>query len=63
MYTFHRTSEEKLQNEALLLVVSWNFISTLKRTNKKKKYPTNRKNSETLISSSCPGELHLLYKC
>lgn len=37
MYIFHRTSEEKLQIEAPLLVESWNFISTLKRTNKKKK--------------------------
>ena len=42
MYTFHRTSKDKLQSEAPLLVVSWNFISTLKRTNKKKKNPTNR---------------------
>jgi len=36
MYTFHRTSKEKLQSEAPLLVVSRNFISTLKRTNKKR---------------------------
>lgn len=35
MYTFHRTSREKLQSEAPLLVVSRNLISTLKKTNKK----------------------------
>lgn len=56
MYIFHRTSEEKLQFEAPLLVESWNFISTLKSKNKKKekekeKYPTIRGNSETLFSS------------
>lgn len=54
MYIFHRTSEEKLRIEAPLLVESWNFISTLKRKNKKKKkekYPTVRGNSETLFSS------------
>lgn len=37
MYIFHRTSEEKLQIEAPLLVESWNFISTLKSKNKKKR--------------------------
>lgn len=37
MYIFHRTSEEKLQIEAPLLVESWNFISRLKSKNKKKR--------------------------
>lgn len=55
MYTFHRTSKEKLQNEAPLLVVSWNFISTLKRTNKKKKYPTNRKTARHYFLLSALG--------
>lgn len=50
MYTFHRTSKEKLQSEAPLLVVSWNFISTLERTNKKE-ISNKQKNSKTLFSS------------
>lgn len=63
MYIFHRTSEEKLQIEAPLLVESWNFISTLKRKNKKKKYPTNRETARHYFLLSVSGEPHLLHKC
>lgn len=54
MYIFHRTSKEKIQSEAPLLVVSWNFISTVermrsKKKEKKKKYPTNRKRQDIIF--------------
>lgn len=47
MYIFHRTSEEKIQSEAPLLVVPWNFISAVERMrSKRKKYPPNRKRQD-----------------
>lgn len=49
MYTFHRTSKEKLQSEAPLLVVSWNFISTLKRTNKKRNIQQTEKQQDIIF--------------
>lgn len=54
MYTFHRTSKEKVQSEALLLVVSLNLISTLKKK-KKKKYPTNNKRARHYFLRSALG--------
>lgn len=48
MYTFHKTSMEKLQSEALLQGLSWNFISTSRikmekiHTQKKKRKEKSR---------------------
>lgn len=58
MYTFHRTSKEKLQSEAPLLLVSWNFISTLKRTNKKRNIQQTEKQQD-IIFFSVPWETAL----
>lgn len=55
MYIFHRTSEEKLQIEAPLLVESWNFISTLKRTNKKKEISNKQKTARHYFLLSVLG--------
>lgn len=40
---------EKLQSEAPLLVVSWNFISTLKRTNKKRNIQQTEKQQDIIF--------------
>lgn len=64
MYTFHKTSMEKLQSEALLQGLSWNFISTSRikmekiHTQKKKE-----KKNPDIIFFLVPWKLHLLYKC
>lgn len=54
---FSQDLQGKAPNEAPLPVVSWNFISTLKRTKekkkrrkkKKKKYPTNREQHDIIF--------------
>lgn len=56
MYIFHRTSEEKIQSEAPLLVVPWNFISTVQRMkSKRKQYPADRKQQDIIFFLSSRG--------